>query len=149
MNEIGAKSIATALPYEGYPLVVFLVRVARVLEERVDGSLSEIGLSAAKLAVLSQLVANDAPLPLGELATRLSCVRSNVTQLIDRMEADGLVRRVDDPNDRRAVHAKLTDEGRARHLEGRRRITALEERLTEHLSEEERESLRALLTKLL
>lgn len=144
-----AGAVAPTQPQASYPLVVFLVRVARVMEERVDGSLAEIGLSAAKLAVLSQLVANDAPLPLGELATRLSCVRSNVTQLIDRMEADGLVRRVDDPNDRRAVHAKLTDDGRARHREGTSRIAALEERLTEQLGDDERESLRALLTKLL
>jgi len=148
MNEI-ADAIAPASPHASSPLVVFLVRVARVLEERVDGSLGEIGLSAAKLAVLSHLVANDAPLPLGGLATRLSCVRSNVTQLIDRMEADGLVRRVDDPNDRRAVHAKLTDEGRERHREGVRRVAALEERLTEQLSDAERASLRALLSKLL
>lgn len=148
MNEI-AEAIAPASPRAGYPLVVFLVRVARVIEERVDGSLGEIGLSVAKLAVLSHLVASESPLPLGELATRLSCVRSNVTQLIDRMEADGLVRRVDDPNDRRAVHAKLTEEGRERHREGMRRVASLEERLTEQFTDEERASLRALLTKLL
>ena len=36
------------------------------------------------------------------LAERLTCAKSNVTQLVDRLEADGLVRRKLDPSDRRS-----------------------------------------------
>jgi DNA-binding MarR family transcriptional regulator len=39
----------------------------------------------------------------------MACVRSNITQLIDRMQAEGLVRRIPDPQDRRSVRAALTD----------------------------------------
>lgn len=91
-----------------------LARVARCLEDRLDAALAEVGLSAAKLGVLTQLVEAGSPLPLGELAARMRCVRSNVTQLVDRMEVDGLVRRVDDPADRRTVRAELTRLGRER-----------------------------------
>ena len=48
------------------------------------------------------------PISLSELAEKLTCVRSNVTQLVDRLEADGLAKRADDPADRRAVRAKVT-----------------------------------------
>lgn len=37
---------------------------------------------------------------------------STMTGVIDRMERDGLVRREDDPEDRRAQNIRLTDEGR-------------------------------------
>ena len=42
----------------------------------------------------------------------MTCVRSNITQLMDRLEADGLVRRIDDPSDRRG-------EGRCHAARGR------------------------------
>jgi DNA-binding MarR family transcriptional regulator len=45
---------------------------------------------------LSVLVAEDQPISLSELAEKLTCVRSNVTQLIDRSEGDSLVKRTDD-----------------------------------------------------
>src|SRR6478735_3002007 len=51
-------------------------------------------------------------LPLGQLAERLSCVKSNITQLVDRLEADGLVSRAPDPHDRRARLAVMTPAGR-------------------------------------
>jgi DNA-binding MarR family transcriptional regulator len=149
MNEGVALRSVPCTWLEGQPLGAFLVRLGRMLEDRGDASLGEIGLSAAKLSVLTQLVSSDVSLPLGELATRLSCVRSNITQLIDRMEADGLVRRVDDPNDRRAVRAELTALGRERQLAGAQRVEALEARFREALSEEEQLQLREMLTRLL
>lgn len=129
-------------------LGTFVVRIARSLEDRLDASLAEVGLSAAKLGVLTQLVEAGTSLPLGELATRMRCVRSNVTQLVDRMEADGLVRRVDDPADRRTVRAELTSVGRERQREGARRLEALERELDARLGVGERDALATLLWKL-
>ena len=148
MNETVATRSVPCTWREGQPFGAFLVRIGRLLEDRLDGSLGELGLSAAKLSVLSQLVASEAPLPLGELATRLSCVRSNITQLVDRMEADGLVRRVDDPGDRRTVRAALTEAGRERQREGASRVAALEDLLRERLSVEERDQVGELLARL-
>ncbi|HYD52479.1 MAG TPA: MarR family transcriptional regulator [Gemmatimonadaceae bacterium] len=148
MNESASIRGACCAWREDLPLGAFLVRVGRMLESRVDEALEELGLSAAKLTVLSQLVSSDAPLPLGELATRLSCVRSNITQLVDRMEADGLVRRVDDPNDRRAVRAELTPLGREQQREGAERLAELEAWVRERFTGEERAQVGALLTRL-
>jgi len=75
----------------------------------VEERLADAGLSLPKLAALHQLSQAGDSLPLGQLAERLACVKSNVTQLVDRLEADGLVVRAADPNDRRSRLAVLTD----------------------------------------
>src|SRR3954447_21734294 len=95
-----------------------VLHASGVLESRVEARLSEVGLSLAKLAALHQLSAAGESLPLGQLAERLSCVKSNVTQLVDRLEADGLVNRMADPNDRRSRIAVLTDSGRTAYRKG-------------------------------
>lgn len=73
------------------------------------------GLSLAKFGVLAALVEAGEPLPLGQLAERIACVKSNVTQLVDRLEEDGLVRREPDPADRRVTRAAITEDGLARY----------------------------------
>lgn len=74
--------------------------------------MGEAGLSMAKYFVLQALAEAGEPLTLTELAAGQHCVRSNITQLVDRLEADGLVKRVDDPADRRTIRASLTASGK-------------------------------------
>ena len=112
-----------------------ILQTAHALEARLEAALGEAGLSGAKFSVLSELVRSGEALPLGELASRLACVRSNMTQLVDRLEADGLVRRVADPNDRRSVKAQITDEGSSRQADGARRVEALERELAALVSQ--------------
>src|SRR5471030_2806378 len=95
-----------------------VLHASSVLESRVEALLSNVGLSLAKLAALHRLTEAGDSLPLGQLAERLSCVKSNVTQLVDRLEADGLVNRTADPNDRRSRIAVLTDVGRSAYAIG-------------------------------
>lgn len=104
-----------------------LLHAAHALEDRVDDALGKVGLSMPKFAVLSELTAAGKPLSLSELATRLSCVKSNMTQLVDRLEGDGLVRRVDDPSDRRAVKAAITPVGEEKYVAGEAEIAKLHE----------------------
>jgi DNA-binding MarR family transcriptional regulator len=59
------------------------------------------------------------------MAEKLTCVRSNVTQLVDRLEGEGLVKRIDDPADRRAVRAQVTRLGRERHAVGAKVVNAV------------------------
>src|SRR5438094_4550780 len=89
-----------------------VLHASSVLESRVEARLAEVGLSLAKLAALHHLSRAGDSLPLGQLAERLACVKSNVTQLVDRLEAEGLVTRSHDPADRRSRLAVLTDKGR-------------------------------------
>ena len=109
------------------PVMFSLLQAAHALEERLDSALADVGLSMAKYGVVSQLARAGKPLALSELAARQSCVRSNMTQLIDRLEADGLVRRIDDPADRRSVRAAITDLGEERAAAGARVIRKAED----------------------
>jgi DNA-binding MarR family transcriptional regulator len=97
----------------GCALTLLLVDAARAVEARAEGALGEIGLSLAKLGALRHLVLATEPLTLSQLAERHCCGKSNVTQLVDRLEADGLVVRENDPGDRRTVRAMVTPAGRA------------------------------------
>src|SRR5215475_8237340 len=120
MNDTGViKTVVTGNPDR---TIFHLLHAAAALEDRVGEALGRAGLSMPKFAVLNELVAAKQPLSLSELATRLSCVKSNMTQLIDRLEADGLVQRVDDPSDRRSVKAEITDAGVARQAAGSEEI---------------------------
>lgn len=71
---------------------------------------SELDLHPAQAGALMQL---SSPLPMSELAGRLACDSSNVTGLVDRLEARGLVARQTDFDDRRVKHVVLTPAGRA------------------------------------
>lgn len=112
-----------------------ILETAHALEERLEATLGEAGLSSAKFSVLSELVRSPKPLGLSELASRLSCVRSNMTQLVDRLEADGLVRRVACPTDRRAINAEITTEGSRRQADGAQRVEELERELAALVSD--------------
>src|SRR5882757_8347156 len=111
-----------------------VLHASSVLEGRVEARLSEVGLSLAKLAALHQLTEAGDSLPLGQLADRLSCVKSNVTQLVDRLEADGLVTRSPDPEDKRSRLASITDAGRQIHQDGARIQRQVEDELFATLS---------------
>jgi DNA-binding MarR family transcriptional regulator len=108
-----------------------LIHAAHSIESHFDKALATVNLSGPKFAALAVLVGQDQPLSLSELAEKLTCVRSNVTQLVDRLEADGLVKRTDDPSDRRGVRAEVTKLGRERHAAGGR-SERLETRLGHH-----------------
>jgi len=118
------------------------------IEGRLEAALDPLGLSLAKFGLLSRLVASDEPLPLRRLAEECACVRSNITQLVDRLESDKLVRRADDPKDRRSILAELTPEGRARHAAGLRALEAAEEEFFAPLPKRQRKHLVELLRSL-
>src|SRR5206468_6908159 len=103
---------------QGRSGMMAVLHVASSLEARVEARHAEVGLSLPKLAALHQLSQAGDSLPLGQLAERLACVKSNVTQLVDRLEADGLVLRAADPGDRRSRLAVLTEPGRSAFQKG-------------------------------
>lgn len=143
MNELDAcPAIASATPA---PLALQMIGVLHEMEAQLENALGRAGLSLAKFGVISRLAEAGEPLSLGCLAERCSCVRSNMTQLIDRLEADKLVERVSDPTDRRTVKAVLTPEGRARYDEGVRLLDETEQDLFAPLADPERATLARLI----
>jgi len=125
-----------------------VIHAATALETRVDARLAAVGLSLPKLAALRALVTAGDAIPLGQLAERLACVKSNVTQLVERLEADGLVLRAADASDRRSRLAAVTDAGRRAYEQGVRIQRDAEKDLFGAFSEDEVAQLTRLLGKL-
>jgi DNA-binding MarR family transcriptional regulator len=75
-------------------------------------------------------------------------VKSNVTQLVDRLEAEGLVTRSPDPEDKRSRLAIITEEGRRLHQDGARIQREVEEQLFSTLSVDESVRLSEIIAKL-
>src|SRR5229473_3069970 len=94
---------------------------ARLIHQLMDRWADKHGLSEGRLHALFALKsAPERQLPLGELADQLEVTPRNVTGLIDHLERDGLVERIDDPADRRLTYARLTMAG-GKRLDGMRR----------------------------
>ena len=93
---------------------------------------SVVRLSFTTLSVLHTL-AQTSPMRLTELTATEQVTQPAITQLVTRLERDGLVERRPDPTDRRAVLVHITADGRAivraRHGDRVRRLGELVERL--------------------
>ena len=116
---------------------------ARLSRQLMDRWAERHGLSEGRLHVLFTLAsAPDHRLQLHELADQLDVTPRNITGLIDHLERDGLVERVDDPADRRLTYAQLTVAGGKRIGGLRAQGLEWQLKLATGLSVEELEQLR-------
>jgi DNA-binding MarR family transcriptional regulator len=124
-----------------------VMRLAAFLERDLAASCA---VKPGQFQVLAALRRRD-PLPMtaGELARAAILTSGAMTAVLDRLEEQGLIRREIDAEDRRARRVTITEKGR--NLINR----ALDQRMAQHralnaaLTLEERETLNALLRKLL
>ena len=135
----------TVLESTGPHWTFSVLHAAHLIEDRIEDALGKVGLSFAKQGALSELASAGEPLTLSQLAARLSCVRSNMTQLVDRLESDGLVKRLDDPDDRRSVRAELTALGREKQRAGEKAVKRVQAEFAASLTSRERSALEAAL----
>ena len=146
MNEVTTQKKVP--PGEAGATLFTFLDVADQLHDRVAAALDKVGLSYPKYEVLKCLRCSSVGLPLSTLADEQSCARSNITQLIDRLESEGLVRRVADSEDRRSVRAELTEEGMAREVEGTTQLNLVLAEFAASFSAPERAELGRLLSRL-
>ncbi len=130
-------------------LMATLMRGSRVAEARLDAMVAPMELSTTKLLTLRHLTASPEPVTLGALAACMAFVKSNVTQLIDHLEAASLVHRLPNRDDRRCTHIEITERGNERLAEALAAIGPLGERIERLLTPEERERLADLLQRLI
>ncbi|MBD0708024.1 MULTISPECIES: MarR family winged helix-turn-helix transcriptional regulator [unclassified Streptomyces] len=119
--------------------------VARYYEE-YERAAARHSLTGAQARVLGLLSID--PLPMRRIAQKLKCEPSNITGIVDRLEARGLVERRPDPADRRVKLAAPTEEGRATAHHLRESLHFAREPLGD-LTEVERALLRDLLKRML
>lgn len=92
------------------------------------------GLTTMQLYTIMLLSADDA-LPMHAMSIALGCDASNVTGIVDRLEAHKIIERRDNPRDRRVKMVSLTPEG-----------NTLRNRLLQQVVEQGEVDLRAKLT---
>lgn len=114
----------------------------------MDRWLEHHQLSEGRMGVLWRL-RGSGPMTLGDLASQLDVSPRNITGLIDHLEKDGLVARVPDPVDRRAVRAHLTGTGEAKLRSVRSEMDRARSNVLAGFTEDEIDLLRHLCLKLI
>ena len=109
--------------------------------------LSDLGISPQQSMAISTLEPGR-PLPMSALAEALHCDNSNITGIVDRLEAAGLAERRPDERDRRVKAVILTDKGEWLRVEIDRRAGEPPPRLA-NLPEADARALRDILARAL
>jgi DNA-binding MarR family transcriptional regulator len=121
--------------------------VSRIGHRVLVEALAEHDLRLPHFAVLTGL-SDFGPLAQHLLADRLGLNRSHLVGYLDVLEGRGLVQRVRDPDDRRRQRVDLTAAGRTRARQLRDVAQRSQEQFLQVLSASERETLIALLQRL-
>ena len=97
----------------GMAAVTSVVRVQQIMMARVEEVLRPHDLSFARYELLTLLhFSRSGSMPLARIGARLQVHPASITNAVDRCEAQGLVRRLPHPSDRRTTLAELTPAGR-------------------------------------
>lgn len=125
-----------------------LMKCAKAIEGAVGARMRrKYGQSLGRYDVLSQLYRFDGDwLPIGHLAGHLMAASGNITALIDRMEAEGLVERRPSPSDRRSSQVRLSANGRALFLTMTEDHAAWVDQALEEIGDTDKEALIGLLS---
>lgn len=94
-------------------VVTSIMRLQQVFLSRADATLRPFDLTFARYEVLMLLsFSNRGSVPLGKIGERLQVNAASVTNAVDRLEAQGLVAKRQNPDDGRGTLASLTAPGR-------------------------------------
>jgi MarR family 2-MHQ and catechol resistance regulon transcriptional repressor len=104
--------VTQSAPGPRYRALIELLKTAETLWNASRIFFARWDISPSQFNVLNLLQDHPGGCSQIELSRHLIMHRSNLTGLLDRMEARGLVRRTDNPDDRRAFNVKLTPEGK-------------------------------------
>ncbi|MGI5125435.1 MarR family winged helix-turn-helix transcriptional regulator [Pseudonocardia sp. CA-107938] len=127
--------------------VTSVMRAQQILLSAVDTALRPHGLTFARYEALVLLTfARTGKLPMRVMGERLQLHPTSVTNIVDRLQADGLARRTPHPTDRRATLVEITEAGSARLESATAAVTGIDFGLT-GLSAEEETTLTDLLAK--
>ena len=97
-------------PFVDDYLLYLLARASRVASDQFHAHLVRLGVPVPTWRVLAVLSGAGA-VTIGELAAKCLFKQPTLTKTVDRLEADGLVRRQSGSADRRQVYVSITDQG--------------------------------------
>lgn len=107
--------------------VTSIMRVQQILQSAVDSALRPHGLTFARYEALVLLTfSRKGSLPMRVMGERLQLHPTSVTNIVDRLEGDGLVKRTPHPTDRRTTLAEITEAGRERQAAATEAVTSID-----------------------
>jgi DNA-binding MarR family transcriptional regulator len=139
------------LDLETEGIVERIHRLERFVDRAMQETLEAFDLSHGEWKVLANLRRAGPPYrgKPGKLAKRVDLSSGAMTNRLDNMESRGLIRRLDDPDDRRGVIIELTEEGK-RLWDATVSVQAEKESLVDSaLGEREKQQLNDLLRRLM
>jgi DNA-binding MarR family transcriptional regulator len=93
--------------------VTSIMRAEQIIMARLNELVEPLELTFPRYEALMILFySRKGELPLGKLSDRLQVHRASVTNVIDRLEQSGYVRRIGHGRDRRAILAQITPQGK-------------------------------------
>lgn len=112
-----STQIPDSAPHSGQPTAAMAEHLGYLLKhvqlrfsELTAAALAPAGINGSEAAVL-RTIDNPNPLAQGEIARRMGIDRTTMVALIDDLQERGLVRRRQDPDDRRKNIVELTEAG--------------------------------------
>lgn len=107
--------------------VTSIMRAEQIILGRLNDILAPLDLTFPRYEALMVLFyTRKGELPLGKLSDRLQVHRASVTNVIDRLVDSGYVERVSHEEDRRAVLARITRDGRRVARQATKRLNSAE-----------------------
>lgn len=128
-------------------LFVVLMRCADSVSEHARVHMRRHQFKTSEFAVL-ELLYHTGPTPLSLIAEKVLLTKASMTYVIDQLEKQGLVQRVNSPKDRRVSYAELTQIGQEKIATAFPDHAQHIQRAVSCLSLEEQEQAIALLKKL-
>ena len=122
---------------------VLLLKIGKVAERRIAEALKPTGLTPRHLGVMFEVQA--CPTSQQALIEMIGVDPSKLVGLLNDLEAEGLIVRKRDPEDRRRHIVEVSAKGSARLAEAKKIATTVEEELLAGLDPGQREQLLALL----
>lgn len=92
-------------------LLIALRRITRAIDLHSKRLQKESGLTTSQLLVIEAIEKLDNPTP-SSIAREILVSQSTVTNLTERMERNGLLKRIKSPSDKRSVRLKVTAKGK-------------------------------------
>ena len=148
MKQMGGQDEPPAASFE-HRFFTLLTRIYRLLHQHADHNMPADALSPPQIWFMKRLQDAGAPQPISFFADGVVSSRSNATQMVDRLESDGLVARVRNPHDRRSVLVELTESGARRLHDGHDCLERMATDLLSPLSAAEREDIIIVLERIL
>ena len=142
------ETIARADDHRALRIWLRLLTCTQMIERQVRSNLREqFGTTLPRFDLMAQLERHPEGLKMNELSRLLLVTGGNVTAIVDQLEKEGQVERLDAPDDRRAYRIRLTRSGQKSFAEMARAHEEWVVELLSGMSKKDQDELLRLLAK--